>query len=96
MEKNFITSDFVKQVHQCDTLFTDIDTVGDCQISLLEFEAYVQKRNPDKEDHDEVMKEFRKIDINQDGYLDFLEFLRACCLKNGVPMPYELNVHDKV
>ena len=41
------TDDFVKQVHTCDTLFADIDTAGDNQISLQEFQVYVAKRNKD-------------------------------------------------
>ena len=91
-----LSDQFIKQVQQCDTLFTDIDTVGDCQLSFSEFEAYVQKRNPDKQDQENVMKDFNKMDIDQSGYLSFHEFLRAICKKNGVYMPSKLSIHDKL
>ena len=39
------TDDFIKQVHVCDTLFTNIDTIGDNVLHKTELEAYVKKYN---------------------------------------------------
>ena len=63
---------------------------------MAEFEAYVKKRNPDQADHDDIMKEFKKIDISGDGYIQFLEFLRAVCKKNDVYMHKQLDSFEKV
>ncbi len=52
-----------------------MDKSGDCQLSMEEFEAYVALRNTG-ENKEEIMKEFKTIDTNQDGYIQFLEFLR--------------------
>ena len=94
---NFDFSDkFIKEVHTCDTLFADIDTSCDCQISMDEFKAYVAKRNPDMNDQEAVLKEFKQIDLNEDGQIQFLEFLRAICLKEGLMVPDELTPVDKL
>ena len=58
------SDEFIKQVHTCDTLFADIDTAGDNQISMEEFKVYVAKRNKKVEDQNEVLKEFKQIDLN--------------------------------
>ena len=39
---------FIKQIHTCDTLFTQIDTTADNVLSRKEFEAYVRKNNKDE------------------------------------------------
>ena len=39
------TDDITFQIHQCDTIFSQIDQNGDCQLNIHEFEAYVSKRN---------------------------------------------------
>lgn len=64
-------------------------------MSLDEFENYVAKRN-NKEDRDEIMREFRNIDTSGDGYIQFLEFLRASCNNSAVYMPDELSLYDKL
>ena len=93
---SMFSENFVSQVQSCDTLFADIDTVGDNQLSFAEFEAYIKKRNPNEEDREDVMKEFKAIDTSGDGHIQFLEFLRAVCKKNGVYMHKELNSFEKV
>ena len=59
-----------------------------------EFEAYVKKRNPDEADHQSVMKEFKQMDLDDDGYIQFLEFLRAICNQKKVHLPAEISVFD--
>ena len=44
------TESFIKQVHDSDTLFSSIDTIGDNVLHMEEFEAYVKRINPDKAD----------------------------------------------
>ena len=61
-----------------------------------EFTAYVKKRNPKAHDQEEVLKEFKQIDLNQDGQIQFLEFLQAICLKEGILMPNNLSTLDKL
>ena len=55
-----LSHELIVQIHQCDTLFADIDTVKDRRLSFEEFEAYVTKRNS-SDDKETVMKEFRAI-----------------------------------
>lgn len=57
---------------------------------------YVAKRNKNIEHQEEVLKEFKQIDLNQDGQLQFVEFLRAICLKDGIVFPMELSVLDRL
>ena len=91
-----LSEDFWKQVQQCDTLFTDMDTVGDCQISQEEFRSYIKKRNPEKDDFEEISKKFKTIDTSKDGYISFLEMLRSVCEDSHTPMPSELSIYDKL
>ena len=91
-----LSESLIKQIHQCDTLFTAIDTTKDCQLSMAEFKAYVKKRNPDEADHEEVLNKFKKMDLSGDGFIQFLEFLRAVCKENGVWMPKDLTIYDKL
>ena len=35
------TDDIIFQIHQCDTIFSQIDQNGDHQLNMKEFEAYV-------------------------------------------------------
>ena len=90
------TEDFIKQVLASDTLFTSIDTIGDNVLHMDEFKAYVEKYNPDKADSESVLKEFNETDTNHDNLIQFDEFLRAICKKNGVPMKPDLDIHDKL
>ena len=87
---------FIKQVHTCDTMFTNIDTRGDNVLHQDEFEAYVRKTNKDQSDFDHIMKEFNLIDSNHDGLIQFDEFLRALCLKGNIYMKPELDVYDRL
>ena len=87
---------FIKQVHICDTLFTNIDTRGDNVLHRDEFEAYVKKNNPTEKDYDEIMKEFNIIDTDHDGFIQFHEFLRATCLKNNIFIKPELDIYDRL
>ena len=50
------SEDFIKQVHTCDTMFTNIDTRGDNVLHQDEFEAYVRKTNKKQEEVDEILK----------------------------------------
>ena len=47
---------------------------------MEEFEAYVAQNNKD-EDKDEILRQFKEMDNNEDGYIQFIEFFRAT-LKN--------------
>ena len=42
---------YISVIRECDNLFTDIDTNGDCQLNMNEFEAYVRKRSSTEQDH---------------------------------------------
>ena len=86
----------IAAIYECDVLFADQDQNGDCQLSMMEFEAYVRKRAGDEKDVQSVMKEFKEIDVNNDGYIQFLEFFRAICKKKNVHLPSEINVYDKL
>ena len=70
-----------------------IDKDGDGQISMEEFEQHVNKINA-KEDKEAVMKEFIQMDTNQDGYIQFIEFLRASCMKQNIVLPDKLSIYD--
>ena len=63
---------------------------------MSEFEAYVEKRQTDKRDTQDVLKEFREIDLDDDGYIQFLEFFRAICNKKKIYLPAEINVFDQL
>ena len=53
---NMFNEDFIKQIHKCDTLFSNIDTIGDNVLHREEFEAYVRKYNPKNADYNSVME----------------------------------------
>ena len=74
------------EIQVCDTLFKNIDKDGDCQLSLIEFETYVRKRN-DEEEAENILKDFKTIDIGGDGNIQFIEFLRAACIKKDLYIP---------
>ena len=86
----------ISVIRECDNLFTDIDTNGDNQLNMNEFEAYVKKRSSTEQDHQEIMKEFHAIDLNDDGYIQFLEFFRAICNKKKLHLPAEINIFDQL
>ena len=91
---NMFNEDFIKQIHKCDTLFTNIDTIGDNVIHIEEFEAYVKKYNPEQADYDSIMEEFDSIALNTDNVIYFDEFLRATCEKANIYMKPELDSYD--
>ena len=66
---HMFNDEFIRQIHKCDTLFTDIDTIGDNVLHKEEFEAYVRKNNSNQQDVDEILKEFNIIDTNHDGLI---------------------------
>ena len=65
-----IKDNLVALIHNCDNIFTQIDQTKDCQLSIKEFEDYVHKRSMGA-DHqcDNVMKEFKKIDLAKNNYI---------------------------
>ena len=62
---------------------------------MQEFEAYVSKRNS-AQDKQSVLKQFKRADTDNNGYIDFVEFLRASCSKSGIQIPMNLNIHDEL
>ena len=42
------------------------------------------------------MKEFREIDDDGCGFIQFLDFLRATCKKGGVHLPARLSAFEKL
>ena len=41
-----------------------------------------------------MLKDFKGIDLDHDGYIQFLEFLRTLCNRQGVHMPASLSLAD--
>ena len=73
-----------------------MDVNNDNRISQQEFQMYIKKRNPEQDDQEQILKEFRALDINHDGYFYFLDFLRAVCHKNGVYLQKNLTLFEKL
>ena len=44
--------------------------------------------------NEDLMQEFKDADLNNDGKIQFLEFLRALCKKDGTWMPPDLNPYE--
>ena len=92
-----VKEDLVALMYNCDNIFTKIDQTKDCQLSLKEFEDYVHKRQGGgQQSKDSVLEEFKKIDLARNNYIQFLEFLRAACNKDGIYLPYDLTLYDRL
>ena len=87
--------DLLFEIQCCDTLFKTIDKDGDCQLSYSEFEAYVTKRNS-HEEAENILRDFKNIDIGGDGNIQFIEFLRAACIKKDLYIPEDISIFDKL
>ena len=53
------------------------------------------KRNePEEAKH--ILKDFKTIDIGGDGNIQFIEFLRAACIKKDMYIPEDMSIFDKL
>ena len=74
-----LTTDLIVTINSCDIIFNQFDKKKDGQLEWSEFKNYVSKRAGSKDDEEEVMKQFKRIDVAGDGHIQFFEFLRAVC-----------------
>ena len=42
------------------------------------------------------MRDFKNIDVAGDGNIQFIEFLRAACIKKDICIPLDISIFDKL